>query len=146
MGMLKQYTQPAPGKSRTKQSFRDGADINKILAKHAKAGTLDHITQYGGQYGDFADFDFHEAQNRLAEATTIFDALPSEVRREFGNDPSKFFATVGSMSDEDLRKQIPALAEPGTQLPQVVRTPANVPEDPPEAPPADAPAAPAASE
>ena len=69
MSMLgtKQPTDYSDG--RTKQSFKDETDVNQIIAKHTRMGTLSHLEQWGGQYGDWSDFDFQEAQNQIARAT-----------------------------------------------------------------------------
>lgn len=107
---------------RTKQAFKDSCDINKILKKHAKAGTLSHLTEYGGQYGDFSGFDFFEAQNTLARAREIFDALPSEVRKDFGNQPANFFEFANDPANVDrLDELLPQVAEPGSYFPRVDR-------------------------
>lgn len=106
---------------RTKQSFKDSTDINKMIYRHAKAGTLSHLEKYKGVYGDFSDFDFTEAQNRLARAKSIFEELPAETRREFGNDPGNFFQLVAGMSPAELVETLPELAKKGTQMPDVLK-------------------------
>lgn len=104
----------------TKQSFKDSVDINKILKRAQKTGTLSHISKYGPQYGDFSNFDFHEAQNQIARGREIFEALPSEVRRDFNNDPAEFFAFANKPENIDqLEKVLPQLAEPGRYFPDV---------------------------
>ncbi len=108
---------------RTKQSFKESTDINKILAKARRAGTLSHLQKYGGEYGDFSDFDFLEAQNTLARAHNIFNELPGEIRREFGQNPTAFFKYASDPENADrLTKLLPELAKPGNQLPTVHRT------------------------
>lgn len=102
---------------RTKQSFKDSTDINKLIYRHAKAGTLSHLEKFGGQYGDFSDFDFFTAQTTIARAKSVFEALPAEIRKEFSNDPSQFFEFVGTKSDDELREALPAIAQKGKQLP-----------------------------
>jgi phage internal scaffolding protein len=105
---------------RTKQAFKDSTDVNKIIARHQRAGTLSHLAKYEGQYGDFSDFDFFEAQNQLAKAKTIFDELPSEIRREFNNDPSRFFEFANEPENVGkLAEILPDLARPGRQFPLV---------------------------
>lgn len=122
MGMLeKQEKDYSDG--RTKQAFKDECDINRLLSRAQRTGALSHLEQFGGVYGDFSDFDFHEAQNQLAKAREIFDALPSEIRREFANDPGQFFEFANR--DENvgkLQELFPELAEPGTQRVVVTRT------------------------
>lgn len=126
---------------RTKQSFKDECDINKILYRFAKTGTLSHVAKYGGEYAEFGEFNFHDAQNKLARGLEIFESLPGEIRREFGQDPARFFAFVNDPENADkLHTVLPGIAKPGNQLPAARRTPQNVPADPP--PPASPPSGP----
>ena len=57
---------------RAKQAFKDQCDINRILDKAKKTGVLSHVNKYEQHYGDFADFDFEEAQIKLANAKASF--------------------------------------------------------------------------
>lgn len=113
----------------TKQSFADETDINKLLQRAQKTGTLSHLEKFEGQYGDFSDFDFFENQLTLVRGREMFDELPSELRREFQNQPGEFFAYVNNPANAGrLRELLPALAEPGRQHLDVSgRTP---PDDP----------------
>lgn len=109
---------------RTKQSFMDDCDINKILAKAAKTGTLSHLEKFGGEYADFSEApdNLLDAQARIQRGNEIFEALPGEVRREFKQDPFKFFEFVNDPANkDDLKRVLPQLAERGTQLPDVAR-------------------------
>jgi len=104
---------------RTKQSHRDETDIVKIMGRFAMTGTISHLEKYEGVYADFSDFDFHSQITRLAEGNAVFDALPAELRREFQQDPAIFFAYVNDPANaDDLRAKLPALAQPGQQLPR----------------------------
>ncbi len=103
---------------RTKQSFKDETDINKIMARFAKTGTISHVAQFEGVYADYSDFDFHEQQRQLTAGREIFDQLPAEVRREFAQSPQDFFNFVNDPANkDDLLEKLPALAQPGDQLP-----------------------------
>jgi len=127
---------------RTKQAFKDSTDINRLLGRAAKAGTLSHLEQFGGRYGDFADYDFQEHQNMLAEASSLFERLPSEVRREFQQSPADFFEFVNTHTPEELREKLPQLAEPGNQMLDLNPRTANAVASEPtasESPPADPP-------
>ena len=100
----------------TKQSFKDECDINKILFRAQKAGTLSHLQTYEGTYADFADFDFLEAQLNLTRGREVFDSLPSELRSEFHQSPQDFFDYVNDPANVDsLREKLPALSMPGRQ-------------------------------
>ena len=107
---------PTYNDGRTKQSFADETDINKILKRAQKSGTISHLNQYEPRYGDFSHFDFGEAQLKLAQGREIFDALPVELRSEFSNRPGDFFDYVNNPENKDrLGELLPALAEPGRQ-------------------------------
>lgn len=102
---------------RTKQSFKDSCDINKILKKAQVTGTVSHLAKHGAQYGDFADFDFFDAQLKIAKGKSIFEALPSEIRREFDQDPGAFFEYVNDPANVDrLPELLPGIAIPGNQI------------------------------
>ena len=125
-GPLKQVKKYTDG--RTKQAFRDECDINLIMARAAKGGTISHLEQFEGVYADFSDFDFHEHTNKLTKGREVFDALPAEVRREFGQSPAKFFAYVNDPANiNDLAEKLPGLAAPGDQL--IQPTPPNADEE-----------------
>lgn len=136
MSMLGTQQPPKYEDGRTKQSFKQETDINYLLEKHARLGTLSHLEQYKGEYGDFATFDFHQAQNQIAKASSMFEQLPAEVRNEFRGDPALFFEYVNHPDHKDkLAELLPALAKPGRQLPP--RPPsADNPPPPDPAPPA----------
>ncbi len=127
---------------KTKQSFADETNIEKIMARADRAGTISHLQKFEGVYGDFSDFDFFTQTQMLTRGREIFDELPAELRVEFGQSPSKFFAYVNDPANiNELHKKLPGLAAPGKQLIDV----ANVipPDDPPVVdPPADPPAEP----
>ncbi len=100
----------------TKQSFKDETDINKLLQRAQKTGTISHLNKHEARYGDFSDFDFFEATLKLTQGREIFDELPSEVRAEFRNSPADFFKYVNDPANRDrLDKLMPALAAPGRQ-------------------------------
>lgn len=125
---------------RTKVSFQESTEISNILERAAQAGTLSHLARYGGEYGDFADFDFVTAHEHLARAKTIFEELPSEVRREFGHNPAAFFQYANDPANEGrLAELLPQIAEPGRyfpnplqrqEAPSVSPTASGGPEDP----------------
>lgn len=108
------------GESRTKKSFAKQCDINTIMKNAARTGTISHLAKYQPVYGDFSDFDYEQAVTRVAEANSMFAELPAEVRNEFGNNPARFLSFIADPANVDrLHEVLPALAEPGRQLPNV---------------------------
>ncbi len=117
-GPLKQIKKYTDG--RTKQAFKDECDIQKIMARADKAGTISHLQKFKGVYADFSDVDFFEMTQKLTKGREIFDELPAELRQEFGQSPAKFFAYVNDPANkQDLRSKLPGLAAPGRQLEQI---------------------------
>ena len=75
--------QPEYKDGRTSNAFKDQCDINKMLAKAQKVGSIEHLIKYPeATYGDFdGEFDLLTAHNRIERAQQIFDDLPSEIRK-----------------------------------------------------------------
>ena len=84
------------GPTMAQQHFADECDINKIMAKYQRDGLVTHVAKYQGKYDDYTVMpDFQTALNTMKDAEEMFLSIPSEIRREFDNDPGKFveFAT-----------------------------------------------------
>lgn len=115
--------QPKYKDGRTKQAFKDQCDINKMLAKAQRVGSIAHLNKYPeATYGEFdGEFTLLEAHGRIAKAEGIFSELPSEIRNEFNNDALAFVKFAGDpQNNEKLRDLLPALAKPGSYFPNPV--------------------------
>lgn len=99
------------GPGRTKQSFKDECDINRIMARYQSTGELPNLNNVEPQYLDCSEFDFQNHQNFIAGAFSMFNELPSGIRSRFENDPGKF---LDFCSQEKNR---PELAEMGLLRP-----------------------------
>lgn len=136
------------GDGRTKQAFKAQCDINNIVKKAQREGTLSHLAKLGGEYGDFSDVpSLLDAHARLQRGEQIYRELPSELRREFPDQFAFFSFVTDPQNSGRLSELLPALAKPGSQRPDVVRTAASMANpaivDPPPEPPAAAPTPPA---
>ncbi len=107
------------------------------MARAEKAGTISHLEKFEGVYADYSDVDFHSMSNQLAKGAAIFSELPAEMRREFDQDPQKFFQYVNDPANKDeLLEKLPGLAAPGRQLnPSVAPTADEIAALPPTSPP-----------
>lgn len=120
---MSKVKQPKYKDGRTKQAFKDQCDINKMLAKAQRTGSLAHLMKYPeSTYGEFdGEFDLLTAQGRIQKAQGIFDELPSEIRNEFNNNALAFVKFAGDpANNEKLRELLPALAKPGSYFPNPV--------------------------
>lgn len=80
-------------RSKTQQHFAEECDINKIVAK-IQRGQLDPLalSTRTARYGDFTSVgDFQSLSNRLANAKSLFESLPLDLRVRFNNDPVKYY-------------------------------------------------------
>ena len=98
------------GPSLTKQSMMQECDINFIINKFQKTGVIDHERTYKGDYGEFESIDFHDAMNMVAEAQSMFETVPSSIRKEFDNDPGKFLEFVQNEENKPRMLELGLLA------------------------------------
>ena len=73
----------------TEQHHTDQCDINKILAQFMETGILPQ-SKANPQYGDVTDIDFQNMQNTIAQAKTLFEELPEQVKDRFNNEMHTF--------------------------------------------------------
>ena len=104
---------------RTQQHQKDECDINLIIKRHTPEQIALMATQNEGQYGDATSIDYHAAQNIIANANTMFNDLPSEIRNQFDNDPAIFLdftsnkenypqmIEMGIMDDSNIPERTP---------------------------------------
>ena len=109
------FTQP----SRTRQSEKNECNINNIMAKYEDTGQITHIQNNPGQYGDFSEVpDYHSALNQIKRAQDTFDALPSQIRKRFDNDPGAFVEFVDNpKNNQELINMGLKTAPPGPTEP-----------------------------
>lgn len=53
--------------TKTRNSFKDECDVNKIVATYAKTGMVNHVARVTPEYGDAPDIDFFSAACIQAE-------------------------------------------------------------------------------
>lgn len=100
--------------SKTSQEFAAESDVNNIMARYLKTGTVPMFVDRTLLDGDMHEMSYHEMMNSVADANSAFAALPAQVRAEFENDPAKFVAFA---LDED---NIPQLREWGMLSPEAI--------------------------
>ncbi len=101
--------------SKTEQAHGDTVSIHSIMKRYRKTGVLDHVSKYEGTYMDMAEApQFQEAQNIIADAKSMFETVPSHIRKDFGNDPMNF---VEFMQNPDNRSEIEEYGLSSSHLP-----------------------------
>lgn len=82
---------PPDEKIRTVQAAKDEVDINQIVQKWMRTGSV----ELGGRIPSYSDygsqiFDFQSAMNVVHDARESFLRLPAKLRMRFGHDPQEF--------------------------------------------------------
>ena len=93
---LERGIHPAGGSSLTQQHETELTDINRIVKRYMATGELPQAP-VRGLYGDFTSADdFHTMLNRINAAEDAFDALPSEIRARYQNDPAQIIDVMSN--------------------------------------------------
>jgi len=121
--------------TRVEQAHRDEVNINNIVKRHgvdliAKTAALQQFT-----YDNNPNNDFQETMNAILKAQDSFESVPSEIRKQFDNNPAKFMDFIHNGDNQQQLIDWGLAKAPETPQPvQVVVT--NQPETPP--PPGEA--------
>lgn len=108
----------------TRQEFREECDINTIMARYEKTGSLPvNMNGMEPYYYDFASMpsDLLGIIGYLDEAEEAFMRLPAIVRKEFENDSVKFVDFACDPKNLDKMREwglaAPVPVEPGVATP-----------------------------
>ena len=88
--------------SLTKQSFAHECDFNNVLSKWQESGLITHLNPSPASYGDVSHYsDYQTSLELIREAQASFDALPSQIRDRFNNDPAYLMSYLDDPSNDD---------------------------------------------
>lgn len=98
----------------TDQSFKDETDINIIIDRFKRAGTVPAAAASDLHYIDFTEVtNFQDAMIKVFEAEDMFNTIDAKIRYRFDNDPGKFLAFIDDPNNaEELVKMGLAIAKP----------------------------------
>lgn len=89
------------GPGKTEQAHKRQTDINYILNDYRKTGLVKHAAKHQGTYDDMPAVDFQEAMFKVTQAQQMFETLPGDIRKRFGNDPGAFLEFVQDPNNVD---------------------------------------------
>lgn len=82
----------------TQQHFKDECDINNIIKKYTRTGSITHLNAKKGVYMDLTTLpDYQQSLNTVLKANEAFESLPSKIRKKFHNDPQQL---IDFLSDD----------------------------------------------
>lgn len=77
------------------QAHKDECELKNIIKRHDKGELILNVQKAAAQYGDFSELnEFQESMNIVAKAKESFEAIPSHIRKRFGNDAGLFHEYV----------------------------------------------------
>lgn len=116
-----------PMVGRCKQSFKDQCDVHRIISQYDRTGLITHVNTATAEYGDYSEVnEYKESLERVIAANAAFMALPSDIRKRFGNDAGEFFEFASNPANGDALVDMglayapldtPASSGDGEQLP-----------------------------
>lgn len=121
-----------PEGNMAQQEFKAECDINNIMKKYQRTGTIDHLNKYQGAYMDVQVQDYQEALNIINQIEPMFADLPSSVRDKFDNDPAAFLDYVQENGQDGVVQIMKDLAIEVAPLKGMTGSngePANLPAD-----------------
>mgnify|MGYP000524301856 CR=1 FL=1 len=114
------------GETRTRQEFAKECDINEIMKKYKKGELVQHVKEYGGRYGEFVAIDFKQAMDTVAEAQSMFETIPSNIRSKFDNDPGQFLKFATDAKNADEMREMGLVPPPDVPVPLAEATAAQL--------------------
>jgi len=90
------------GESLTQQHFQEECDIINIIKRHDRNGIIEHVHRGQARYGDFSEVtDYREALDLVKNAQEEFMTIPSDIRKQFDNNPGKFYEFVSNPDNKN---------------------------------------------
>lgn len=72
------------------------------MAKYKATGLIDHVNTFRGSYGDFTSVqDYQLSLNQVMAAQESFEALPSNIRARFQNNPGALLAFLEDPKNQE---------------------------------------------
>lgn len=99
------------GESKTVQDFCDECDINVILKRALRTGTIPTIPS-DLQFGNDDGLTVQERANQIVAVRQYFEGLPSDIRLRFGNSAMEFAAFAADPANEQALVDLGLLPKP----------------------------------
>lgn len=124
------YFSPAPkpkidftdAPSMTEQHHAEDLDINRIVNRALRTGAVDpSLVRTFGKYADVTSVgDFMSANITYRKGVEAFEALPSEIRERFQNNPANLLDFLSKEENRDEAIKLGFIEAPAPESPAVV--------------------------
>lgn len=110
-----------PDENMTEQQHVLDCDINNIIERSRRTGILGDpyaMPTVPMQYGDFTDApSYQDAMTYIVTAQQAFEALPSNMRKRFENDPGQLIDFLGKEENRDEAIRLGLIPRPDNSIP-----------------------------
>lgn len=117
-------------KTRTQQHMQDATDVNKIMERYKKTGTITHINNsIQGKYMDLTKLpsSYLDAINVVNHAQNTFESMPAKLKEKFQHNPQTLINWMADKKNEDEAIQLGLIAPRSKPAPPVPPTPPTTP-------------------
>lgn len=90
------------GESMTQQQFAQECDINYIVKRAQRTGTIPVIPMQEMVFGTLDEETFKQRMDKMSEIKSYFECLPSDIRLHYQNSVNEFIAAMNT--DEGLEE------------------------------------------
>lgn len=116
--------------SKTKQSFKDQCNINKIVDRFQRTGVLPATQNALPRFMDVPQTDLLSALNLVREAESLFYQVPAQIRKKVNNNPVEFLQFIQNPDNMDTLDECGLLNKEATDRLSAARA-AKAAETPP---------------
>lgn len=118
--------------SKVKPQFKDECDLNLIVKRFLKDGTLPNCGSGRPEIANSLSLpdNFQDLMDANVKVRQSFDLLPQEVRNQFNNDPESWLAALDEQERKRLEEEVKK-AQPDDK-PPTPPTPLEPPKDEPK--------------
>lgn len=106
----------------TQQQFAEQCNVNNIIAKYRKTGSLTHVRNVQeGVYADLTQLpSLQDAYMTVQAAESAFAEIPSEIRQRFGHDPRAMIKFLENPNNKEEAIKLGLVKKPKVEIPDPV--------------------------
>lgn len=103
--------------SRTSQQWKDIVDVNNIMKKYKKTGTVTHLRNAeNGVYMDLTEIqDYMGSLLQIKKAEEAFQQIPAVLRQRFNQDPSQLISYLQNPENHDEAIKLGLIKKPNDE-------------------------------
>lgn len=91
----------------TEQHHGESVKIQNILSNYERTGLITHINRREPIFADWTSApDYYHAQKIIADANSMFEQVPAQIRAQFANDPAQFLDFIQNPENKQAMEDL----------------------------------------